>query len=73
MVELIKTSAKTNNFKKIEALENSDQTNDKVLFEIANAYYGNEDFATAKNKLEKALNINPQNDDALVLLGKIYF
>lgn len=73
LVELIKTSAKTNNFKKIEALENSDQTNDKVLFEIANAYYGNEDFATAKNKLEKALNINPQNDDALVLLGKIYF
>ena len=73
LTELIKTATKTNNFKEIENLEKSEQTNDKVLYEIANAYYTNGDFTIAKEKLEKSLNINPENEDVLVLLGKIYF
>ena len=73
LIELIKSAAKTNDFKKIETIENSELTNDRVLFEIAKAYYDNGEFSIAKSELEKALNKNPENNDALVLLGKIYF
>lgn len=73
LVELVKTAGKTSNFKKIEELENSDVVNDSVLYQIAKEYYDNGNFGTAKTKLEKALSLNPQNEDVLVLLGKIYF
>lgn len=73
LIELIKTAAKTNNFKQIENLEKDEISNDKVFYEIAKAYYENGNFETAKTKLEKALCLNPENEDALILLGKINF
>ncbi len=73
LAELVKAASKTSNFKKIEELENSNVTNDVVIYQIAQAYYDNGNFDIAKNKLEKALNMNPENEDVLVLLGKIYF
>lgn len=73
LIELIKAASKTANFEKIKEFENSEILNDKILYEIAKAYYDNGKLKTAKEKLENTLKINPQNDDALVLLGKIYF
>ena len=73
LIELINILSLTNDLEKIKSFENSELLNDKVLYAIAKAYYENNKSENAKENLEKALNINPDNEDALVLLGKIYF
>ena len=71
LIKLIKISSQKGNLSKIKEFENTD--NDAVLYEIAKAYYDNKDPQTALQKLQSALKINPENENSLVLLGKIYF
>lgn len=73
LIELINISSLKNDLEKIKSFETSELLNDKVLYAIAKAYYENNKSEDAKENLEKALNINPENEDSLVLLGKIYF
>lgn len=73
LIELIKICSQMKNLIKIEELEKPQETNDKVLFAIAKAYYDNGKSETAKSKLQETLKLNPENENALVLLGKIYF
>lgn len=73
LLELINIASKDKNLDKIKDFENSDILNDEVLYGIACAYYENGKLNEAKEKLENTLKINPENENALVLLGKIYF
>ena len=73
LLELINIASKDKNLDKIKDFENSDILNDVVLYGIACAYYENGKLNEAKEKLENTLKINPENENALVLLGKIYF
>lgn len=71
ILKLIEISSKRGDLNKVREFENSDD--DKILCEIAKAYYNNKKFDEAKIKLEQANSINPDNEDVQVLLGKIYF
>ena len=70
-IKLIEISSKKGDLKRIEEFENSD--NSKILYAVAKAFYDNKLQDKSKEKLEKTLEIEPDNEDALVLLGKIYF
>lgn len=71
LLKLIEILSKNGNLKRIQEFENTD--NDKVLYAVACAYYDNKVISQAEEKLQRALEINPENADTLVLLGKIYF
>ena len=71
ILKLIEISSKRGDLDKVREFENSDD--DKIIYEIAKAYYNNKKFDEAKTKLEQAHSINPDNEDVQVLLGKIYF
>lgn len=71
IINFIDIVSLSGNLKKIKDFETSND--DNVLYHIANAYYENKYPKDAQEKLEEALKINPENEDALVLLGKIYF
>jgi len=73
LLEFIDISSKKGDLKKIKEIENSEQNSDSVLYAIAKAYYDNKEPQEAEQKLEQALKINPDNENALVLIGKIYF
>ncbi len=73
LFNVIEILAKQGDLNKISELESSKWADTKVLYGIAKAFYDNKQFDKAKEKLEKALNLNPENEAALVLLGKIYF
>lgn len=65
---------KLNDFDKIKKIENSQiELSDQVLYEIASAYYNNYDFEKALSLLELANTKNPKNENAMLLLGKIYY
>ena len=70
---MIDILAKTESIEKIAELEKNEISNDEVIYGFAKAYYDNGKLEAAKQRLEKTLNLNPDNADALVLLGKIYF
>lgn len=71
LLDLISVLSKNGNLKRIKDFEESD--NDKILYAVSKAYYDNKLPEDAEEKLKKVLDINPENSDALVLLGKIYF
>ncbi len=73
LLELIHISSVTGDLDKIKKFECSDIINDEILYGISKAYYDNEKPDEAKIKLNETLELNPENEDALVLLGKIYF
>ncbi len=73
LIEMINTISKTKNLDKLKDLDENELKNDEVIYAVANAYYENKNSDQAKNNLKQALQINPENEDALVLLGKIYF
>ena len=73
LIEFINVISKTGDLNKIELLEKNIQPDDKVFYAIAKAFYDNGKSSRSKDELEQALKINPENDEALVLLGKIYF
>ena len=70
---MIDILAKTESIEKIAELEKNEISNYEVIYGFAKAYYDNGKLEAAKQRLEKTLNLNPDNADALVLLGKIYF
>ena len=49
------------------------ELNDKILYQLANAHFVNNNLDKALNLLKKAEEINPQNTEVLLLLGKIYY
>ena len=71
LVDLINIYTKKGDLNKIKEFENSDIADEKVLFAISKALYENSE--DVKPLLEKILKKNPEYEDALVLLGKIYF
>lgn len=71
LIDTINIYTKKGDFEKIKEFEKSDITNEKVLYAIANAMYENNE--NVKPLLKKILSQNPNYEDALVLLGKIYF
>ena len=71
--ELIKIAAKTGSIDKIKEFEKSDIADGNVVYCCAKAYYDNSKLDDAKRALNNALELEPDNEDALVLLGKIYF
>lgn len=71
--ELIKISAKQGDIDKIKSFEKSDIADGNVIYNCAKAYYENARLEDAKKALKKALEIDADNEDALVLSGKIYF
>ncbi|MFR1673243.1 MAG: tetratricopeptide repeat protein, partial [Candidatus Gastranaerophilaceae bacterium] len=71
--KLIEISGKLNNTSVIKEWEDDKLMSDEVLYAAANAYYENKDFNSAKDILKKAYAENPDNENILVLLGKIYF
>ena len=73
LIEFINILSKTGDLSKIEQIEKISQPDDKICYGIAKAFYNNSKLSQAKEKLEQALKINPENEEALVLLGKIYF
>lgn len=73
LIDLITLSSKKGDIERIKEYDIPEQNNDKVLYSIAKAYYDNKITEEAEIKLKKVLDINPENEDALVLLGKIYF
>ena len=70
-IKLIEMLSKKGNLERIEELEN--QNDADILYTIAKAYYDNKLFDKSKEKLEKVLELDADNENALVLLGKIYF
>ena len=73
LLEFINIISKTGDLSQIENITKTSELNDKIYYGIAKAYYDNGKFEQAKEKLQQALKLNPENEDALVLLGKIYF
>ena len=73
LISLIEISAKKGDLKKIKEYENLETINDSILYEIAKAYYDNKKPQEAEQKLEQALKLKPDNQNALILLGKINF
>lgn len=73
LAEMITISAKLGKFNIIKDFVNDDLMTDNVMYIAARAYYDNKDLQSAKEMLEKAYSKNPENEDILVLLGKIYF
>lgn len=71
--ELIKIAAKLGNIDKIKEFEKSEIADGYVIYNCAKAYYDNACLDDAKKSLNKALEIDAEHEDALVLLGKIYF
>lgn len=71
LLKLIDALSKNGNIKRIQEFEKINS--DKVLYAVAKAYYDNRLSDNAETCLKSALEINPENSDALVLLGKIYF
>lgn len=67
--ELILLADKTNKPEKIEEYKNSDLADDSVMFAIAQICYNHGKIDEAKEILAKL----PENEDALMLLGKISF
>lgn len=65
---------KLDDFNEIKKFESSvAQPCDKVLYEIAFAYYNNYDFPKALELLNSAYEKNNKNDQVMHLLGKIYY
>lgn len=64
---------------KLELLEDTEKyiseinKNDKCLYEYANAFYINSEIEKAKEYIEKALALNPDNIECKILSGKILF
>ncbi len=73
ILEFIKLAAKLKYFDKIKIFENESQKNPKILYEIANALYQNNDRKEAENICLNACSQNIENEDILLLLGKIYY
>ena len=73
LINLIDALSASCNLTKISELEALNTDNDDVIYHIAKAFYDNGKIQEAKEKLEKILEINSKNENALVLLGKIYF
>ena len=73
LLEFINILSKAKDIDKIEKLEKQIELDDKICYGLAKAYYDNNKLEKAKEKLQCALNLNPENESALVLLGKIYF
>lgn len=71
--ELVSICAKSGNIDKIKELEKFENSDDFRLYAIAKAYYDNNMLSLAKEKLNKAIQLNDINEDVRVLLGKIYF
>ena len=69
ITNFIEICSKKGDLEKIQEFENTDDNN--VLYAVAKAFYQNN--KDAKPILEKILNSNNEHEDALVLLGKIYF
>ena len=73
LIKLTDSLSSSCELNKIKELENEIPDNDSVIYHIAKAFYDNGKVEDAKTRLEQVLKINPENEDALVLLGKIYF
>ena len=71
LTNLIDICSKKGDLSVINDLKTDEIVNDKVLYAVAKAFYENGE--NAKTILKKALDMNNENEDALVLLGKIYF
>ena len=73
-VQAIKVLNKLNDFDAIKELEkNCTQLNDEVLYEIACAYYKNDNLQKAIELLEAGYSKNTQSVNIMELLGKIYY
>ena len=65
---------KLNDFEAIKEIENLNvDFDDAIYYNLAQAHYKNQDFKRAIELLEKALERNPENKDAMILLGEVYF
>lgn len=73
LLNLIKIASKKGDLNKIEEFVDSELNNDLIFYEIAKAYYNNRKLKEAKDYLNKALELNFENEKALILLGKMYF
>ena len=71
IIKLIEIASKKGNIKRIEEYENSDDSN--ILYAVAKAFYDNKLIDKSEEKLNKAIDIESNNENALVLIGKIYF
>jgi len=73
LIEIIKLCGK------LELLEDTDKyiekinTDDKCLYEYANALYLNSKADEAEKVIKKALELNPNNTDCIILSGKMLF
>lgn len=72
LLAIIELAGQMKDFDKIAELEKED-LDEHCLTTIANFYYINKKTELAKEIIEKIIKENPQNDDARILLGKIYF
>ena len=65
---------KLNDFEAIKEIENLNvDFDDAIYYNLAQAHYKNQDFKRAIELLEKALERNPENKDAMIFLGEVYF
>ena len=74
LAEKIKILAKLGEFEEISAIEAlSTELDDKVLYEIARAYFENQDKEKAAEMLTLGYNKNKKNEDILLLLAVIHY
>jgi len=71
IVKYIEISSIKGDLKNIENYENSEDLD--ILYSIAQAFYDNKKINEAQTKLNKILDKDPKNENALILIGKIYF
>lgn len=71
IIKYIKISSLKGDLQNIQKYEDSKDSD--VLYEIAEAFYNNKKINEAQKKLVKILEIDSQNEKALILAGKIYF
>lgn len=70
---LLKFYGKSGNIDKIEGLKSEYKNDESCLYECANALYKNKFINRAEEIISKVDIENPDNEDAKILLGKIYF